>query len=137
VKKSAAVESVDRVPPSRKNTTSFARVCGTELPSTCMDNHNTSPSVLNGVESELDDLPMVMTPSEASKVLSCETVTVLRAIKAGKLPALRLNARVIRIHRNDIADFAEAKAAALVSTSSATANRHRDARGRFSAQKSQ
>lgn len=46
-------------------------------------------------------------PSQCCEILSCSQHVLLRAINEGRLTAIRLNARVIRIRASDLKTFIE------------------------------
>jgi len=49
--------------------------------------------------------PRLITPGDAARALNVSTKTVLRLVASGKLPVLRINARVLRIAENDLAAY--------------------------------
>lgn len=53
----------------------------------------------------------MVSPADAAEMLSVDRDTVLRWIRAGKLPSVRLSRRIIRIRVSDLDAYIEAHAA--------------------------
>lgn len=60
-----------------------------------------------GMEETVENKESLLTPDEAATLLNVSKVSVLRLVKAGKLPASRLGRRTIRIRPDAVSQLIE------------------------------